>query len=80
MSFDLEGNWLQTEVRDFRTEELPYGISESLNSTYGNWEIEEIKTITDEAHTSYEIEVEKGLKRKNLYFDEDGNRMDKEKI
>jgi len=79
--FDSKGRWISTRQKDLSLSEVPNGIKDSLNTTeFSSWQIKEIRKISRPNHVSYEIMVKKGRKKEDLFFDENGHRIGKEKI
>lgn len=76
--FDNQGSWLSTEIEKINASELPESISKQLNTgEYSTWEIDDIMVKENPEETIYEIEVEKGMKDHNLYFDKSGKQVKK---
>lgn len=76
--FDSKGSWVSSEIEGFSESELPESIRKQLKTgEYGSWEIDDIQVKEKPDKMIYEIEVEKGLRDKELYFDKKGNQVKK---
>ncbi|MFC2131183.1 PepSY-like domain-containing protein [Bacteroidota bacterium] len=71
--FDKDGNLVATEY-EIKIEELPEVILEKLKTEYAGYEIEEAEFVNStELGELYEVELEKGDKEIDVYFDKTGN-------
>ena len=72
-----DGKILETEV-SIEKSSLPKGIEEQVLKNYNGYKITETAKITDEKGTiKYEVQISKGKKHKDIYFDEKGNELKK---
>ncbi|HXA02266.1 MAG TPA: PepSY-like domain-containing protein [Cytophagaceae bacterium] len=69
--FNPAGNLMETES-EISKSMLPKAMLESLAKDYPGYKIEETAKIESEGKVTYEAEVEKGGKSKDLIFDENG--------
>jgi len=58
-SFDLSGNWLETEA-DIRKNDLPVTVKSAIDKKYADYKIEEAATIESPNFSGYEIALKKG--------------------
>jgi hypothetical protein len=79
--FDSKGHWISTRQKDLSVSEIPNIVKDSLSTTeFSNWQIKDIRKVMTPTKVSYEMTVKKGRKKEELSFDENGNRVGKEKI
>ncbi len=60
-SFDLSGNWLETET-EISEKDLPIPVKSAIDKKYSGYKIEETEMIESPAFSGYEIVLEKGEK------------------
>ena len=58
-SFDLSGNWLETET-EIREKNLPITVKSAIGKKYPGYKIEESVVIESPDFSGYEIAMEKG--------------------
>ena len=74
--FDNQGSWLSTAIENINASELPESISKQLSTgEYSTWEIDDIMVKENPEEMIYQIEVEKGMKEHELYFDKSGKQV-----
>ena len=77
VDLDNNGNVLATET-EIKISELPKGVEEFINKNYKEYTITETaKIVSSNGKTTYEAEITKGKKRKDLIFDKDGSLIKK---
>lgn len=70
--FDLEGNHLYTET-EISIEELPTAVSESINTNYAGYSVEEAEKLDWADDTvQYEVELKKDNTELEVIFDANG--------
>ena len=76
--FDKTGKWLETE-KEIKISDLPEAIQKVLNTKYSGYEIEETEyTETADDGIIYEVVIEKGDKKIEIYFYPDGTILKEE--
>jgi len=72
MDIDNNGNVLSTETT-IKLSELPKGVEEYINKNYKGYKVTEASKIVDShGRTTFEAEVSKDGKSKDLIFDKEG--------
>lgn len=75
---DKEGKLIETEI-DITVSELPKGAVEYVAKNSQGWKITEAAKIVDAKGTvTFEAQVSKGKKNKDIIFTKEGNRLDKQ--
>lgn len=75
-SFDLEGNWLETE-RDIKESELPKLVKSALQKTYSDYKIREIEAFQSPSFEGYEIALKRGHVKMEVLSDSLGKLTEK---
>lgn len=75
-SFDLEGNWLETE-RDLKLDDLPKSVKSAFFEKYSDYKIQEIEAIQTPSFDGFEIALKKGSVKKEVLSDSLGNLTEK---
>ncbi len=71
-NFANDGTWLETE-KEIKIADLPKDVSEAILSKYPGWSITEAdKTDSAKHGTIYEIDLKKGVEKKEVAFKADG--------
>lgn len=74
--FNQEGKIVETEI-EIKVNQLPKNALQYLNNNYKNQKIKEAaKIVTENGNTIYEAEI----KGKDLFFDENGNVIKRDKV
>ena len=72
--FDNTGEWITTEVNKVSINEVPEEVKNGLDETaYREWNVNEIEMTESKDLVLYKIELRKGIKGTDLYFDAEGN-------
>ncbi|WP_163713390.1 PepSY-like domain-containing protein [Mangrovibacterium lignilyticum] len=75
-SFDLDGNWLETE-RELKLNDLPNSVKSALLNKYSDYKIQEIEAIQSPSFDGYEFALKKGSVKKEVLSDSQGNLTEK---
>lgn len=71
-NFVEDGTWLETE-RKIKVADLPKPVAAAVKSKYHDWTITEAdKTETSKHGLIYEVDLKKGMVKKDAAFKEDG--------
>lgn len=72
--FEKNGEWISSELKDVNVQELPQQVIDGLyTSEYGGWKAQDVTVKYNNENVVYDIEVKKGLKERDVQFDENGN-------
>lgn len=75
-SFDLDGNWLETE-RELQLDDLPESVKSALSEKYSDYKIQEIEAIQSPSFDGYEFALKRGSVKKEVLSDPQGNITEK---
>ncbi|WP_028978529.1 PepSY-like domain-containing protein [Sporocytophaga myxococcoides] len=80
VKLDNTGNWVSTEV-DLTEKDLPEKVRNGLNkSDYKSWTVKDVeKKEKPQGKTLYKIEVKQGEQEYDVYFDQEGTLVKKNK-
>ena len=74
--YHMDGTWDYTE-KYIEESQLPAAVRESFSkSRYADWKVKSYNWIeSNNGKKSYQIEVEKGIEKKSIYFDVNGKEV-----
>jgi hypothetical protein len=78
--FDSKGSFKEQE-QEIKLSDLPKTVIDYCKKNYADYKMEEASKITDaNGKISYEVELEKGKQKLEVFFDSNGNFIKKEDI
>ncbi len=74
-TFSEDGTWLETET-EITAKELPEKVASAFKAAYPKVKIKGVEKVETPKISFYEIEYKKGLKKREAFFDKDGNPLE----
>ncbi|MFX3625994.1 MAG: PepSY-like domain-containing protein [bacterium] len=74
-TFSEDGTWLETET-EITAKDLPEKVASAFKATYPKVKIKGVEKVETPKISFYEIEYKKGLKKREAFFDKDGNPLE----
>lgn len=72
VTFSEDGTWLETET-EITAKDLPEKVASAFKAAYPKAKIKGVEKVETPKISFYEIEYKKGLKKREAFFDKDGN-------